>query len=224
MSEQQRAVVLPKEVYIRQSGILPFEVLNKSTVTVIGVGAIGSFTAFSLAKMGIGTIHAYDHDTVEPHNLPAQWYRLKDLERRKPDALADLLVDFGGNVVSHPEKFVAQVVRGIVVCAVDSMDARLSIWRHIKKCPRVDLFVDGRMGAEVGKVYVVRPRNPSEVRMYEEDLYPSSEASQASCTERSTIYCATGLSAFMVSAIAGFLSERQFRPYMVVDFRNGVML
>lgn len=219
-----RPIILPPEVYVRQRDILPHEVLQKATVTVIGVGAIGSFVAFSLAKMGVGTIHVYDHDSVEPHNLPQQWYRLKDLTRKKTDALSELLSEFGGNVVSHPEKFVAQPLKGIVICAVDSMDARILIWRHIKKSTKVDLFIDGRMGAEVGKVHVVRPTHPDDIKRYEEDLYPSSEAFQAPCTARSTIYCATGLSAFMVAAAAGYLSGRKVRPFMVVDFRNALMI
>lgn len=217
---------LPKECFVRQHDILPLEVLKDTKVTVIGAGAIGSFTCMSLVKMGIGELEVYDHDTVELHNLPNQWYRMQDLERPKVDALAEALAAFGGNVTPKHAKFVGQSVRGIVVSAVDSMDARVAIWRHLKKVGKgVELYVDARMGAEVGKIITVLPNVVSSVENYEkEELYPSSEAVQAPCTAKATIYCAAGLSAFVAATIANHLCDRPSRWLQVVDFRNAVML
>ena len=183
--------VLPESCFVRQRDILPWEKLHASRVTVIGAGAVGSFTALSLVKMGVGTVECYDHDTVSPENLSNQGYRLCDLGQFKVTALADQLMAFGGNVIPHPERFVAQSVSGIIVSAVDSMDARLQIWRHIRKSRRVELYLDARMGAEVGKVFAIRPQDPEDVRFYESELYPSAEALRAPCTARSTIYCPT---------------------------------
>jgi len=219
----REVAAVPEACFVRQRDVLPFEKLQSARVTVIGAGAIGSFTALSLVKMGVGVVEVYDFDTVEPHNLPNQWYRVADLGRSKVLSLADMLSAFGGTVVPHPERFVAQPVGGIVICAVDSMDARIPIWRHVRKSRRVELFVDARMGAEVGKVLAIRPQDPDDCRAYAEDLYPSTEALRAPCTARSTIYCAAGLAAFIGATVGNFLSARRVKRSLAVDFRQGLI-
>ncbi len=217
-------VTVPEAAFIRQRDVLPFEALQKTCVTVIGAGAVGSFTALSLVKMGVGTVEVYDHDIVSVENLGPQWFRVCDLGRFKVEALAEQLAAFGGNVVPHPERFMAQPVSGIVVATVDTMDARIAIWRHIRKTRRVELYLDARMGAEVGKVFAIRPQDPEDCRVYEAELYPSTEAYRAPCTARSTIYCAAGLSAFLSATVGNHLAGRRYRRELVVDFRNGIVL
>ena len=62
-----------------------------------------------------------------------------------------------------------ETLRGIVICCVDTMDTRLKTWREVKKSWRSgppgpfeasrkvgfepELYLDTRMGAEVGKVH-----------------------------------------------------------------------
>jgi hypothetical protein len=104
------------------------------------------------------------------------------------------------------------------------MDARIAIWRHIRKCRRVDLYLDARMGAEVGKVFAIRPQDPEDCRAYEAELYPSTEAFRAPCTARSTIYCASGLSAFLAATVGNHLAGRRYRRELVVDFRQGLIV
>ena len=102
--------VLAEGAFVRQRDLLPFEKLQATTVTVIGAGAVGSFAVLQLVKMGIGRVEVYDHDTVELPNLGPQGYRPCDLGRLKVEALAEQMATFGGNVVPHPEKFLAQSV------------------------------------------------------------------------------------------------------------------
>ena len=81
--------------FIRQKDLVNYKIFNVP-ITVIGVGGIGSFTVLTLAKMGFRNITIYDHDRVEQHNLPNQFYRIKDLKKYKVDALADLVYEFEG--------------------------------------------------------------------------------------------------------------------------------
>ena len=220
----REVVALPEAGFVRQRDILPWEKLQAARITVIGAGAVGSFTALSLVKMGVGAVEVYDFDTVSVENLGPQWFRVCDLGRPKVEALADQLAAFGGNVIPHAERFLAQPVSGIVICTVDSMDARIALWRHIRKCRRVDLYLDARMGAEVGKVFAIRPQDPEDCRVYQAELYPSTEALRAPCTARSTIYCASGLSAFLAATVGNHLAGRRYRRELVVDFRQGLIV
>jgi molybdopterin-synthase adenylyltransferase len=85
--------------FIRQRDVLPPDKLAKLAISVIGCGAVGSFTVLTLAKMGITDITVYDGDKVEEHNLPNQWYKLDHLGMNKTDAL---LCWFSGNWTVSP--------------------------------------------------------------------------------------------------------------------------
>ena len=203
----------------RQIDVLDVPRLARIPITVIGAGAVGSFTVLALAKSGAQRIVVYDDDSVEPHNLPNQWYRLKDVGRLKVQALHDLVFDMTGvRIDVVPERFTGRPATEVTVCAVDSMDVRIDLWRQLH--PRPSLYVDARMGAEVGTVKCVGPFGT----WYEDTLYPSSEALHAPCTARATMYCASGLAAFIASQVAQYASDRPTRPELTVDFRNGLML
>ena len=209
--------------FIRQRDILPPEKLARKAVTVIGCGAVGSFTVLTLAKMGITDITVYDGDNVEDHNLPVSWYRPDHVGMNKTDALWDILVDFTGvELKANSYHYERETLRGIVICCVDTMDTRLKLWREVKKF-EPELYIDARMGAEVGKVHVVHPSLPTSCRKYEEDLYPSSEAFQAPCTAKATIYCAAGLAAYVGSIVAGYAVGRDVRG-VLVDWVNGTVV
>ena len=50
-------------------GDAAMEKLNKSTVMVVGCGAVGSFAAEALARSGVGCIILVDFDVVEESNI-----------------------------------------------------------------------------------------------------------------------------------------------------------
>ncbi len=205
--------------FIRQQDVLPPEKLVKLSVVVIGCGAVGSFTVLTLAKMGVTAITVFDGDTVEEHNLPNQWYKPDHVGMNKTDALWDIVYDFTGvELRANAHHYTREPLAGLVICCVDSMDTRLRIWREVRKF-KPDLYIDARMGAEVGKVHVVQPHDPTSCRRYEADLYPSSEAFHAPCTAKATVYCAAGLAAYIAAIVAGYVNGRQVRG-IVVDWVN----
>jgi len=203
----------------RQLDVLDVPRLASIPITVIGAGAIGSFTVLALAKSGAERIVVYDDDTVEAHNLPNQWYRLADLGRPKVQALQALVREMTGvDIQVVQERFQGDGATEVTICAVDSMDVRIALWRQLH--PRPALYIDARMGAEVGKLYCVGQFGS----WYEDTLYPSSEALHVPCTARATMYCASGLAAFIASQVAQYASDRPTRPELVVDFRNAIMI
>ena len=201
--------------FIRQQDILPPEKIAALEVTIIGAGAVGSFTCLTLTKMGVTDITVYDGDTVEEHNLPNQWYRSRDLGRKKVEALAEIILDFTDvTLTTRPFPYTNQSLTSIVICCVDTMDTRLLIWREVRKC-KPEQYIDSRMGAEVGKIHVVTPSDPASCRRYEEDLYPSSEALHAPCTAKATVYCAAGLGAFIGGTVAGYILGRPIHSNVI---------
>ena len=203
----------------RQLDVLDVPRLASIPITVIGAGAIGSFTVLALAKSGAERIVVYDDDSIEAHNLPNQWYRMADLGRLKVEALQELVRDMTGVLIDVvPGRFTNQRASEVTICAVDSMDVRIDLWRQLH--PRPSLYIDARMGAEVGTVKCVGPFGS----WYEDTLYPSAEALHAPCTARATMYCASGLAAFIASQVAQYASDRPTRSEMTIDFRNALMI
>lgn len=205
--------------YLRQLDILSPEIIAGVPFTIIGAGAIGSFTCLTLAKMGAQLLTVYDNDTVEPHNYANQWYGPKHLGQKKVAALQELVHDLtGATITAKSVKYVKQPMGQVVICGVDSMDTRIKIWRWVQKHqPKV--YIDGRMGAEVGNVFCVKGASGEDRKVYETQLFPSSEALRAPCTAQSTMYCAAGLAAFIGAQVSAYLNGRRMSN-LVVDFRT----
>ena len=74
------------------------EVLSKlrnSSVTVLGVGGLGTHVAWNLAACGVGELHLVDGDTIELSNLNRQlFYTPADIGLRKVDVAAERLQQF----------------------------------------------------------------------------------------------------------------------------------
>jgi ThiF family len=212
-------------IYRRQLDIIPMERLQKAYVTVIGCGAVGSFTAFTLAKMGVGSINVYDPDRVEIHNIPNQMFSVGDCGLYKAEALRDMVELFHGvEIDACPVKYTDQPLSGIVIVAVDSMDARIAIWRKVKYNAAVKLFIDSRMGAEVGRIIAVELIDPLGVEFYQSTLHTSAEAFQAPCTEKSTVYCACGLAAMICAKVKKHLAGDPYEKSLTIDYRQAILL
>lgn len=184
----------------RQKDIIPMEVLGEK-ITIIGAGAIGGWVTLSLAKMGFGDITVYDFDQVDTVNLNSQLYRMSDVGKDKIAALDGIVYEFTGVKISTFKRYEKGRFNGIVIAAVDSMDARKLIWENHKGWPMTRALIDPRMGAEQALLYVVRPGDEKDSAMYENTLYSDSEAVQERCTAKATIYTANLLAGLVCKAV-----------------------
>ena len=195
--------------------------LFKAPVTIIGAGATGSFTALSLAKMGIGNLTVFDFDTVEEHNLPNQFYRTQDIGKPKVVALQEIIQDFEGiSISARNERYKGQRLEGIVIVAVDSMDARINIWKFIRMNTDVRYFIDSRMGAEVICIYSVDPNNLYECQAYETQLFPSSEALPVRCTAKSIMYTVLSIASLLANQVKKVLSGENLKKELILDLKT----
>lgn len=195
----------------RFADLIPIEVMGEP-ITIVGAGAIGSFTALCLAKMGFGNITVYDFDKIEIENIGVQFYRFSDIGKPKVDALKDLLKDFTGiEIIAKNEKYEKGIFPGVVVAAVDSMAVRDLLWKNHKKNPhQTKLFVDPRMAIEQLMVYAMNPANKKDIVSYEKTLYSDTEAVQERCTNRSIVYTSAQAGAFVAKAIKDKLTNKPY--------------
>lgn len=200
----------------RQFDIIPLDVLSKP-VTIIGCGAIGSFLGLQLAKMGVTNLTLFDHDSIEIENMSNQFFTHHAIGSNKALALKDLILAFtGGPVTAIPRKFGEQIpdamnAQGIVVVAVDSMEARRMVYESIKeKNFQVDYIVDPRMSAEFFTMYVINPHKTKDQETYEKTLFSDSEGVQERCTAKSTVYTASLGAGLVTKAVKNILLKQQY--------------
>lgn len=203
----------------RQAVLIPPERLKEYIPVVVGVGNVGHQVALMLAKMGAKNVILVDPDTVGPENVYPQGYPLGALGCHKADFCCDEMYEFielphdSDMSISYEERFDPEkhlpedAAKAVIFCCVDSMETRGEIFRSTiidRQCP---LFIDGRVGGETLQVFAVTPDTAED---YVKTLFPDSEASEAPCGARATIYTGTIAAGFMVHQFAAFL--RQLKP------------
>lgn len=73
--------------------------LEQSKVTVVGLGALGTVAAASLAMAGVGNLILIDFDTIETSNLNRQlFFRPTDVGRSKVTVAAQVLQNINPNI------------------------------------------------------------------------------------------------------------------------------
>jgi len=206
--------------FLRQAAFLDPNRHRKRRVHVLGVGALGSWVAYQLAKLGIKEIHLYDYDTIEDHNIPNQIYGKEHLGKKKVEALKELIERTVGDwckVVTHDVDLLNEGIEldDMVVCAVDSLDLRKKLWEENKD--RVKLWVDGRMAITYGVVYGVDITKNSIVKNYSISFDSDENAEESPCNERAIINNAVMISNAMVNCIVAYLKGETVPHFILVS-------
>lgn len=187
----------------RQLDIIPLDTLDQQ-ISIVGAGAIGSFAALALVKMGFENIQVFDDDSVEVENMNCQFFRHKDIGKKKVVALRELIEDFTGVEIDiFPERYQGEApLPGIVISAVDSMAVRKMIWEaHKLKAVATPLLIDPRMSAETALCYAMRPMIQKDITAYEKTLYSDEKALFERCTAKSTMYTVLQLSGHVAKIV-----------------------
>ena len=83
-----------EEMYARHFPLISREgqkKIAKKRITVVGAGALGSWEAYFLKKLGVENIRVIDRDFVELVDLPRTIYEKEDIGKPKVDALKERL-------------------------------------------------------------------------------------------------------------------------------------
>lgn len=179
-------------------------------IHVIGLGGIGSSVLFPLIKIGFaGTLHLWDTDVVEPHNLPAQApYRPSDLGLKKAEAAKSFAErqEASCEIVVHDE-FVTSTtpLDGVVISGVDSMKSRKAIWEAVSAVSyMIPLYMDGRIGGENYQLLTLGPSDYDQKIAYEQWLFDDSEGAPLPCGQRTNIHTPYVLAGHMVAQLTVF--------------------
>lgn len=117
-----------------------FDPLKCPTITIVGVGAVGSSLAELVARLGVQKLVIYDADKVEMHNVVNSSLNTVDVGRYKVNCVEEMVKKINPDieVVKHGFWKPGMNTPGIVFLAVDSIDTR-------------NQFVDANIGNETIK-------------------------------------------------------------------------
>lgn len=208
------------ERYERQRGYINIEKFSGNRVMIVGCGAVGSFVAISLAKMGLVNFTLYDGDEIEEHNLPNQFFGEKDLGRNKALATSEYMQNFNrfAQIICNSENWAGQIVDAeIVISGTDKMSVRKELFEKTLK-GKSQLFIDCRMGGLQGQVYCIDLEDKEQVENYRKTLFNDGEAVPVRCTERSILFTVLGISSVVCNQLMKAFREEKISNYIVLDY------
>lgn len=214
------ATLLVDEATSRFSSAIWYENIQKKTVILVGVGGIGSYVGFLLARMKPASMFIYDGDIVEAVNMSGQLYGRSDLGRPKVSALAEMIRNYAGysSVFAINERFTNESeASDIMICGFDNMAARglfFNKWvNHVQSKPEEErkncLFIDGRLAAEEFQVLCIRGDDEYNINRYNNEfLFSDAEADETICSYKQTTFCANMIASYMVNLFVNFCANQ----------------
>lgn len=190
-----------------------FERAQSLSISIIGLGGIGSYAAYALSRFRPANMHIIDMDTVEAVNLSGQMYRVGDIGLLKTESVAGTLEEFS-NYFASTHSMRVQDLQGVfessdvIVCGFDNMEAREEVWRRFLDSPHPELLIDGRMNAEFYQLLCVNKQDPTSLGRYKKDwLFSSSEAEQTICSFKQTSFMGMQIGGMIGSLVANFANN-----------------
>ncbi len=128
--------------------------LARSTVTVFGVGGVGSHAAEALVRTGVGRVILVDYDRICVTNVNRQLHAMKGtLGKSKVAVMADRLrlINPDAEVEARPEFYSAETSARLLVpepdVAIDAIDNMAAKMHLIATCVRDRIRIVSAMGA-----------------------------------------------------------------------------
>jgi molybdopterin/thiamine biosynthesis adenylyltransferase len=137
----------------RQKTLVNQELLSLSTVSVVGIGGLGTHTSTSLVGLGLKELRLYDYDKVEIENLNRQNYDETDVGKPKAPAYAEKLrrwnslTSISGYYLQINERTIDGALRdsNVLVDATDNYSTRVLLNKYAvrKRTPLVSGGMSG---------------------------------------------------------------------------------
>lgn len=214
------ATLLVDEATSRFSSAIWYENIQNKTITLAGVGGIGSYVGFLLARMKPLSMFIYDNDVVEAVNMSGQLYGQSDIGISKVSALATMVRNYANysSMFALQERFTRESeASDIMICGFDNMEARKIFFEkwveHVMLKPEEErekcLFIDGRLAAEEFQILCIKGNDGYNINRYRDNfLFSDAEADETVCSYKQTTFCANMIASCMVNLFVNFCANQ----------------
>lgn len=212
--------LLVDEATSRFSSAIWYEKIQEKTIVLAGVGGIGSYVGFLLARMKPASMFIYDDDIVEAVNMSGQLYGQDDIGVDKVTALANMVRNYANynSVFAIAERFTSECEpTDIMICGFDNMKARrvfFTKWtKYVYSKPKEErkncLFIDGRLAAEEFQILCIKGDDEYNINRYNNEfLFSDVEADETICSYKQTTFCANMIASYMVNLFVNFCANQ----------------
>lgn len=211
--------LLVREDTSRFSSATWYQAIQDKIITLAGVGGIGSYVGFLLARVHPKSMFIYDDDIVETANMSGQLYSREDIGMPKVDALSRMVSNYANydSMFAINGRFTEETeASDIMICGFDNMEARKLFFHkwvnHVSALPEEDrkkcLFIDGRLAAEELQVLAFTGDNEWAIHEYESKfLFSDAEADETICSYKQTTYMANLIGSLIVNIFVNFVAN-----------------
>ena len=210
--------------YSNQLDLFNPELYKNTSISIVGVGAIGSFVTLILSKMGMKKINVYDGDSVEEHNIPNQFYKLKQIGVIKTVAIKNIVKEYADTEITENGKVDNNtlIVSDIVILCTDSMKSRKLAYK--KSMEFTKYIIDARMNGNTYRIYTFDIKNEEHCKMYESSLYLDKHSDIGKCTEKTIIYNVAEIASKIANQIKKIEYGEKFSNFLAYDFKNDLLI
>lgn len=215
--------ITTKAQYGRVKGANWFPLLYKKDILVLGQGGIGSWVSFFLSRIGC-TLHIYDMDIYEEHNLTGQFVARSSIGSTKVSSIKKILNDFSPDchINTYAEEYdINSLTNNITICGFDNMLARRIAFDKWKAQLTNDVdkstyfFQDGRLLAEQLQIFNIPGDKPDLIARYEKEfLFNDNEVDAIECTFQQTSHCAGMIASHMVGFLTSWMGPIKQVPFL----------
>ena len=212
--------LLVSETTSRFSSAIWYDNIQQKQVTIAGLGGIGSYVAFLIARMNPNGIYLYDFDTVEAANMSGQLYGCNHIGMNKAQAIAQVMREYASyyNVCCCEAPFdSSSAVTPVMICGFDNMNARkefFNAWKRVvRNIPKENrgnyILIDGRLAAESFQVFCIKGDDDYNIRRYESEfLFSDEEAEETVCSYKQTTFMANMIGSVMTNLFVNFCANQ----------------
>lgn len=189
-----------------------FESIKETSITLAGLGGIGSYVCYLLGRLKPRLLELYDPDRVEAVNMSGQMFGTIDIDNTKASACVrqlSLYSDYHSVHALSEELTTATPIQDIMICGFDNMEARKKAfysWCSRTSRTRKGLFIDGRLNAEEFQIFCMTAEDDYLKSKYNtEYLFSDSEVESEVCSYKQTSFCAMMIASVMVNLLVNYI-------------------
>jgi hypothetical protein len=184
------------------------------TVTIGGVGGIGSWLSFFLGRIGV-PMYLYAMDRVDYTNMGGQLFHIGQIGMGKESAVIENIRDFSGGdlkIIPFGRFEPGYELTPITFSCFDNMKSRSEMvdsWydQHGSKnrIGTPTIFIDGRMSVESFQIIAVTPDRYEEYK--EKYIFPDADVADPVCSMKATSHIGAQIGSQMTQVFTNLITN-----------------
>lgn len=197
----------------RFSNAIWFENISKHKILLVGAGGVGSWLTIFLSRIGYDIQLVY-FDTVEITNIAGQTFGIGDIGNYKVTSVHTLTRLLGCNnklnTFNYPlNNNIIYANTDIFISAVDTIPARIELFKEFKKSIKDSIYIEARLSAEMFQIYIFTSKTitKEQEEKYYNNLNNLYDLPEDACTFKQTTHIASMIGSVITTIITNWSSN-----------------